>query len=325
MASKKKPVVATPVDFQPVKEEQVQLIAIAEIKSNAPNHRESAGGLLEHGYGLFTKREDSDKAAVVPLALGSDDDKKEFVKVIDNLEKPIAEFAGSLGRFGQLAPVIVRTLKDGGYEVVAGMRRVLSTLYNHAKHGAPATVGCVVRELNDEAAELVAFEENFRRKELSVMEQAHWYDKLVKRGIPIKEISERSGVDHQTIRGRMKLLGLSEEKQALVHSGEMPYVKALHIVQGKSNPSDPRATSRGGKGGKATGNKSGARRSVPTLAEFQKMYEEREGMHEKVREFIAVDILGVEYRSFAVLQKMKADIAAKEAKDKEDKKKAKAS
>ena len=56
--------------FKPSEDRNVD-IPLVEIVSNSQNPRESAPQLLAMGYGLFSKLEGSDKAAVVPLAIGS--------------------------------------------------------------------------------------------------------------------------------------------------------------------------------------------------------------------------------------------------------------
>lgn len=300
-------------------------IPIAEILSNQQNPRESAPQLLSLGYGLFAKQEGSDKAAVVPLALSSkNEDKAEYVKAIEKFEPSIAEMAADILVNGLIEPIRVRAM-DTGYDLVVGCRRVLAVLYNHCKTGStPARIKAIVTDVDDTKALYMSFSENAHRMDMSPIEQAKWFATMKNGGLKINEIADKTKIDHQVVRQRLELLKLSQEDQDKVHDGELGVVKALKIVKGKSDTKNPTAKTRGGKAtsGGANGEE---RRRVPTLAKFKEMYETREDLHEKVREWMALEILEVEYVSFKELAKMKADqekaeAAAKEKADKEKEK-----
>lgn len=312
--------------FKPSEDRNVD-IPIHEIVSNSQNPRESAPQLLAMGYGLFSKLEGSDKAAVVPLALSDKaEDKAEYVKAIDKFEQGIAEMAADILVNRLIEPIRVRPA-DGGYDLVVGCRRVLAVLYNHCKTGTtPPRIKAIVTDVNDTQALYMSFSENAHRLEMSPIEQAKWFAQMKNGGLKIAEIADKTKIDHQVVRQRLELLKLPQEMQDKVHEGEMGVVKALKIVKGKADPKDPKNTSKGSKGGKSSGGGE-QRRRVPSLSEFQKMYEEREDLHEKVREFIAIEILEIEYATLKDIQKMKEELekaAAKAEAEKEKEKAAKA-
>jgi ParB/RepB/Spo0J family partition protein len=299
-------------DFAP-DPDAIREIPIVDIKSNSQNPRESAKDLTQMGYGIFFKLEGSDKPAVVPLALSEKpEDKAEYCKLMEKFENGIVESAASIKKSGQLQGASVRKLPDGGYDLIFGCRRLLSCLYNHCKHGDNAIIRAVVSDnITDEEARDRSLAENIQRLNMNPMEQARIMARLKQAGKSIQEIQDISGIDHQVVRQRLVLLKLEPALQQKVEDGELGVVKALNIVKGKTNPN---------KGGGATGKGhtgDGSRRKVPTLKEFQAMYENDGDLHEEVRKFLAAKVLHLEYMTFAKLQAEKKKIADAENKGRE--------
>lgn len=293
-------------------EDAVRDIDCRAIITNSQNPRESAPQLLSLGYGLFAKQEGSDKPAVVPMALSDNpEDKAEYVKLIDKLEKEVGELGASILTNRQINPIRVRQV-SGGYDLIAGVRRLLAILYNHCKTAGttPARIKAIVTDLNnDHEAMYMAFDENTHRLNMTPIEQAKWFATMKNAGMKVREIAEKTKVGWQTVQQRLDLLKLPQTEQDKVHAGDLPVTKALALVKGKADPKDPKATNRGSKG--PGGEK---RRGVPTLKQFREMYETRQDLVEKVREFIAVEILEVQYVPFKELQKMKEDVEKAKAK-----------
>ena len=78
----------------------------------------------------------------------------------------LEELAESIKQHGLLQPLLVRPLKSGGYELVAGERR-----YRSATKVGLTEVPVVVRELSDEQAWQLALIENLQREDLNPVEE----------------------------------------------------------------------------------------------------------------------------------------------------------
>ena len=85
------------------------------------------------------------------------------------------ELVESVKEHGILEPLVVRMLKTGFYEIVAGERR-----FRAAEQAGLKAVPTVIRPLTDEQAYEVQLIENIQRKDLSDMEKARMLDYMVK-------------------------------------------------------------------------------------------------------------------------------------------------
>ena len=122
-------------------------------------------------------------------------------------EKELNELADSIKEHGIIQPLILRPLGDK-YEIIAGERRYkaasIAGLYN-----VPAII---IEKTDDESAEL-AIIENIQRKDLSPIEEAKSYQKLVNRGLTQEEIARKLGIAQPTVANKLRLLALPEEVQ----------------------------------------------------------------------------------------------------------------
>lgn len=78
----------------------------------------------------------------------------------------LAQLVASVKEHGILEPLLVRPLKDGKYELVAGERRLRA-----AREAGLEAVPIVVRQLDDRQAIQVALMENLQREDLNAMEE----------------------------------------------------------------------------------------------------------------------------------------------------------
>jgi len=80
---------------------------------------------------------------------------------------PMAELVASVQQHGIIEPLVVRPAREGGYILVAGSRRL-----NAAKQAGLNSVPVVIKEYDDEQAEIVSLVENLQRQELGFAEEA---------------------------------------------------------------------------------------------------------------------------------------------------------
>jgi ParB family transcriptional regulator, chromosome partitioning protein len=138
----------------------------------------------------------------------------------------LAELTASIRENGLLQPLIVRPHPSGeGWELVAGERRIRA-LRALGWGEAPA----VIRTLDDRAMLLLAIVENVQRAELSPLEEARGYRRLVDEfGLTQQEVAENVGRERSTVANLLRLLHLPASVQRLIEEGaiSMGHARAL--------------------------------------------------------------------------------------------------
>lgn len=128
----------------------------------------------------------------------------------------LGELVESIRENGLLQPLVVRPTREG-WELVAGERR-WRALRELGWDRAPA----IVRELEDEQMLVLALVENLQRENLSALEEARGYERLMEGfGLTQKQVAERVGKDRSTVANLLRLLQLGDDIHALLESGEL--------------------------------------------------------------------------------------------------------
>ena len=89
------------------------------------------------------------------------------------------ELADSIRAVGVLQPLLVRTLRPGAYQLIAGERRLKA-----AQRAGLAQVPVIVRDATDAASAEQALIENVHREDLSPLEEAAAYQQLIEEMTP---------------------------------------------------------------------------------------------------------------------------------------------
>jgi ParB family transcriptional regulator, chromosome partitioning protein len=132
-------------------------------------------------------------------------------------EAALQELAGSLSVRGVLQPVLVRPLREGSYELVAGERR-----WRAGKLAGLASIPALVSRYDDREALQAALIENMAREDLNPVEEARACVTLTQEfGLTYRQIAELVGRDKSVIANLMRLLQLSEEILELLERGEL--------------------------------------------------------------------------------------------------------
>ena len=129
-------------------------------------------------------------------------------------ETTLGELAASIAVHGVLQPVIVRQLADGGYQLVAGERRLRA-----ARLAGLQTIPAIIREAGDEASPLeLALIENLQRADLNAIEAALAYRELIDRfGLTHEAVARQVGKSRVAISNSLRLLDLAPDtRQAIV-------------------------------------------------------------------------------------------------------------
>ena len=134
--------------------------------------------------------------------------------------------AASVKAQGLLQPLLVRRREEGGYELIAGERRLRA-----AREAGLATVPAVVREAGDRESLVLGLVENVAREQLSPLEESRAYAVLLDEfGLALGEIAERVGRSKPSVSNRLRLLELPDEVLQMLSSGELSEGHARAIL-----------------------------------------------------------------------------------------------
>ena len=136
-------------------------------------------------------------------------------KVFD--ESKIKELAQSIKEHGLLQPIVVRPIEEGMYEIIAGERR-----FRAIKHNDLPETEAIIKPLNDKETAAVALIENIQRENLSAIEEAEAYRKLLDlEGITQQDLAVSMGKSQSFIANKLRLLKLSEPIVISLQKGEI--------------------------------------------------------------------------------------------------------
>jgi len=124
-------------------------------------------------------------------------------------DEKINELALTIRTHGIIQPIVVRKFEDDRYEIIAGERRwraVTSLEWD--------TIPAIVKDFNDTETASVALIENLQREELSAIEEAVAYGKLLElHNLTQEALAQRLGKGQSTIANKLRLLKLPERVQ----------------------------------------------------------------------------------------------------------------
>lgn len=117
-------------------------------------------------------------------------------------EQDMKPLITSVRESGIIQPIVVRRLREGGYEIIAGERR-----WRAAQAAGLKSVPVVIREAEDRDTAELSIIENIQRAELNPLEEAEGFQILQEKfGLSQEDISSRVGKDRSTITNSLRLL-----------------------------------------------------------------------------------------------------------------------
>ena len=146
-------------------------------------------------------------------------------------EDKINELSLSIAKHGVLSPILVRETGAGGYELIAGERRLRA-----AKKAGLKTLPCLIDSAEDQTSLELALIENLQREDLNPIEEARGYDRLKREfNLTQDNISEVTGKARSSIANSMRLLNLPQSIIDLLYSGylEKGHAKILASMETK--------------------------------------------------------------------------------------------
>ncbi len=134
-------------------------------------------------------------------------------------ETALEELAASIRHHGLLQPILVRPIvgASDSYEIIAGERR-----WRAAQRASLHDVPVIVQMLTDTQALEIALVENLQRQDLSALEEAEGYKRLIDEfNHSHAELGELVGKSRSHVANMLRLLALPEAVKALMQSGEL--------------------------------------------------------------------------------------------------------
>ncbi len=159
-------------------------------------------------FGLSDQRSGQEEVRQIPI---QDIDTSPFQPRTIFDDERIDELCQTIKTHGVIQPIVVRA-RNGRYEIIAGERRWRAV----TKLGYD-TIPAIIREFNDSQTASIALIENLQRENLTAIEEAVAYQKLIElHELTQESLAQRLGKSQSTIANKLRLLGLNDTvKEAL--------------------------------------------------------------------------------------------------------------
>ncbi|OHP86252.1 ParB/RepB/Spo0J family partition protein [Staphylococcus sp. HMSC063D03] len=129
----------------------------------------------------------------------------------------LKELAESIDEHGLLQPIVVRPIEEHMYEIIAGERRFRALQSLQKSHA-----DVIIRDMSDEETAVVALIENIQRENLSVVEEAEAYKKLLEIGNTTQsELAKSLGKSQSFIANKLRLLKLAPKVIVRLREGKI--------------------------------------------------------------------------------------------------------
>ena len=143
----------------------------------------------------------------------------------------LQELANSIHAQGIIQPIVVRETGHQKYEIIAGERR-----WRAAKIVGLASIPCLIKNVEDDAAIAIALIENIQRENLNAMEEAIALKRIVDEfELTHQEVATAVGKSRTAVSNLLRLNNLNEDVQILLEHGdlEMGHARALLVCEGQ--------------------------------------------------------------------------------------------
>lgn len=140
-------------------------------------------------------------------------------------ETSLAELAQSIKSRGVIQPVVVRSVGDAQYEILAGERR-----WRAARMAGLDAIPAMIREVPDEAALGIGLIENIQREDLNPIEEASGLKRLIDEfKLTHEQVASAVGRSRAGVTNILRLLELAPAVQAMVQDAriDMGHARAL--------------------------------------------------------------------------------------------------
>lgn len=146
-------------------------------------------------------------------------------------ENELQDLAASIRQHGIVQPVVVRTVGQSRFEIIAGERR-----WRAAQLAGFTEVPVIVRDVDDRTALELAIVENVQRSDLNPLEEALGYEQLIaEHGYTQNDLGEIIGKSRSHVANSLRLLKLPDPVRDMLAEGSLSAGHARALV----STSDP--------------------------------------------------------------------------------------
>lgn len=140
-------------------------------------------------------------------------------------KEPLEELAASIKAQGLMQPIVLRTVGENKYEIIAGERR-----WRASQLAGMDKVPAVIKEVDDESAVAMSLIENIQREDLNPMEHAMALQRLIDDfSLTHQEVADAVGKSRTGVTNVLRLLSLTDQVASMLEAGdlEMGHARAL--------------------------------------------------------------------------------------------------
>ena len=147
----------------------------------------------------------------------------------DMSPEALEDLANSIRSQGIIQPIVVRSVGENSYEIIAGERR-----WRAAQLAGVDIIPCLIKEVPDETAVAIALIENIQREDLNAMEEAIALERLLNEfELTHQEVADAVGKSRAAVSNLLRLNNLNDDVKILLEHGdiEMGHARALLALE----------------------------------------------------------------------------------------------
>jgi ParB family chromosome partitioning protein len=150
----------------------------------------------------------------------------------DMSQDALEDLANSIRAQGVIQPIVVRSIGENRFEIIAGERR-----WRASQLARLEVVPCLVKDVPDEAAVAIALIENIQREDLNAIEEAVALQRLLTEfELTHQQVAEAVGKSRTTVTNLLRLNQLNDDVKRFVEHGDldMGHARALLALSGQA-------------------------------------------------------------------------------------------
>ena len=152
-------------------------------------------------------------------------------------EKALKELAISIREHGVIQPIIVRKI-GSKYEIIAGERR-----YKASTMAGLTKIPAIIKNLDDKESSKVALIENLQRRDLTSIEEARTYQKILDiDSLTQEELANTLGKSQSAVSNKLRLLTLPSKVQDALLNEKISERHARSLLNVESDAEKERLT-----------------------------------------------------------------------------------